>query len=96
MSGYLNKDLLIASHIKPWSKCDNFEKVDPDNGWLLLPNFDKLFDVGLISFDDDGHVLISELFTDAEIFSIKKSLKIKLSRGSRKYMEYHRTNIFKY
>ncbi|WP_088163533.1 HNH endonuclease signature motif containing protein [Sphingobacterium sp. G1-14] len=95
ISGYLNKDLLIASHIKPWSKCDNFEKVDPNNGLLLLPNFDKLFDKGLISFDDHGHVLISDLFTDAEIFVIKKSLKIRFRDGSKKYMEYHRLTVFK-
>lgn len=95
ISGYLNSSLLIASHIKPWSKCDNFEKVDPDNGLLLLPNFDKLFDRGLISFDDDGHVLISELFNDAEVFGIKRSLRIKLAEGSRNYMDYHRKNVFK-
>lgn len=95
ISGYFNTDLLIASHIKPWSKCDNFEKVDPDNGLLLLPNFDKLFDRGLISFDDDGNVLISELFNDAEVFGIKKSLKIRLDEGSKKYMEYHRLTVFK-
>ncbi len=95
ISGYLNSNLLIASHIKPWSKCDNLEKVDPNNGLLLLPNFDKLFDRGLISFDDDGHVLISELFTDAEIFGISKSLKIRLRDGSKKYMKYHRRHVFK-
>lgn len=96
ISGYLNKDLLIASHIKPWSKCDSFEKVDPDNGLLLLPNYDKLFDRGLISFDDDGRVLISEFFTDAEIFGIKNSLKIKLRDGNKKYMEFHRSKVFKH
>ncbi|OOG18833.1 hypothetical protein BWD42_02410 [Sphingobacterium sp. CZ-UAM] len=96
ISGYLNSDLLIASHIKPWSKCDNYEKVDPDNGLLLLPNYDKLFDKGLISFDDNGCILISEFFLDSEIFGIKKSLKIKLGRGSKKYMEFHRSNVFKY
>jgi len=46
-----DKHLLIASHIKPWSRCDNYEdKVNPKNGLLLSPLFDKLFDRGFISF----------------------------------------------
>ena len=52
-------DLLIASHIKPWSESSNEEKLDPYNGLLLLPNYDKLFDKHLISFDDDGKIIIS-------------------------------------
>jgi predicted restriction endonuclease len=42
--------LLIASHIKPWAKCDGNEKVDVYNGFLLSPNFDRLFDQGFITF----------------------------------------------
>ena len=49
-------DLLIASHIKPWSESSNEEKLDPYNGLLLLPNYDKLFDKHLISFNDDGKI----------------------------------------
>ena len=52
-------DLLIASHIKPWSESSNEEKLDPYNGLLLLPNYDKLFDKHLISFNDDGKIIIS-------------------------------------
>ena len=52
-------DLLIASHITPWSESSNEEKLDPYNGLLLLPNYDKLFDKHLISFDDDGKIIIS-------------------------------------
>ncbi|WP_409049487.1 HNH endonuclease [Sphingobacterium sp. BIGb0165] len=53
------------------------EKVDPKNGLLLLPNYDIPFDRSLISFDNNGMILISELFSDTELFGIKKSLKIK-------------------
>ena len=37
--------LLVASHIKPWAKSDEHEKLDLDNGLLLCPNHDKLFDL---------------------------------------------------
>lgn len=45
--------LLIASHIKPWAKANNEEKIDPKNGFMLTPTYDKLFDRGFITFDDE-------------------------------------------
>ena len=54
-----NESLLIASHIKPWSKCvTRAERLSPDNGILLSPTLDKAFDVGLISFDDKFKILL--------------------------------------
>jgi hypothetical protein len=50
---------LVASHIKPWSFCTNAERLDPDNGLLLVGTLDRLFDCGLISFDADGMLLVS-------------------------------------
>jgi hypothetical protein len=51
--------LLIASHIKPWSKCTTrAERLSPDNGLLLTPNLDKAFDRGFISFDDNMKMII--------------------------------------
>ena len=51
--------MLVASHIKPWAKSDKYEKLDIENGLLLCPNHDKLFDSGLISFDSKGKIMIS-------------------------------------
>src|SRR3546814_3413344 len=46
---------LRASHIKPWSKCaSGDERVDGNNGLLLSPTADHLFDRGWITFEDDG------------------------------------------
>jgi hypothetical protein len=51
--------LLLASHIKPWSKCTTrAERLSPDNGLLLTPNLDKAFDRGFISFDDNMKMVI--------------------------------------
>ena len=50
-------DVLIASHIKPWSNCENHERLDPFNGLLLIATLDRLFDRGLISFTDDGELI---------------------------------------
>ncbi|WP_316739892.1 HNH endonuclease [Pedobacter aquatilis] len=51
ISKFPDVSLLVASHIKPWSKCLPKERIDPYNGFLLLPNYDKVFDKGLITFD---------------------------------------------
>ena len=42
--------LLIASHIKPWAVSSDDEKLDPKNGFMLSPLYDKLFDRGLMTF----------------------------------------------
>lgn len=96
ISGYYGTSLLVASHIKPWSHCSNKkEKVDHYNGLLLLPNYDKLFDKGLISFEDDGSILISNSLCDPEVFGIDDSIKINLKKRNKKYMRYHREQVFK-
>ncbi|HEX5311984.1 HNH endonuclease [Aquabacterium sp.] len=60
VSGIDIPEVLIASHIKAWSRSNNLERLDPYNGLLLAANIDKLFDKGLISFDNEGQLLVSE------------------------------------
>ena len=59
ITGVADPHFLIASHIKPWRDCADHEKLDGSNGLLLSPHVDQLFDLGLISFADDGTVLKS-------------------------------------
>lgn len=91
-----DESLLVASHIKPWAKSSHAEKVDVNNG-LLCPNHDKLFDRGYISFDNGGHIVISdELSKNCAIsMNIKNDMQIELSNDNIKYMEYHRNNVLK-
>ena len=51
-------DLLFASHIQPWSTHEN-ERLNPENGICLSALYDKAFDRGYISFDDNYKVLLS-------------------------------------
>lgn len=53
-------NILVASHIKPWRIASNEERLDVYNGLLLTPNYDKLFDLGFISFDNNGMILFSK------------------------------------
>lgn len=90
-------ELLIASHIKPWSKSTNIEKLDPYNGLLLLPNYDKLFDKGLISFEDNGKIIISPLIKEEEykVLGISPNDELFTVYDENKpYLEEHRRIVF--
>ncbi|SEW21155.1 HNH endonuclease [Ruminococcaceae bacterium KH2T8] len=88
--------LLVASHIKPWAASEPKEKTDVNNGLLLCPNHDRLFDKGYISFNDDGTILISDSLSDENRTSLNvhDGMSIHLSDKSTEYMKYHRENIF--
>jgi hypothetical protein len=59
MTGIIEPGLLRASHIVPWSDCTDAQRLDVHNGLLLSALWDAAFDRGLISFGDDGTVLVS-------------------------------------
>ena len=61
LTGINDARFLIASHIKPWRSSSNAERLDGENGLLLSPNVDFLFDRGFISFADDCRLLIRRL-----------------------------------
>lgn len=93
ITGCQERSLLRASHIKPWSKCDLKEAIDPFNGLLLSPTFDAAFDAALITFDDAGKILISPSLrdSDAKALGIFTSLRLKqIDRRHQHYLHYHR------
>lgn len=92
---YPEVPLLIASHIKPWKKSNNFEKLDVFNGLLLIPNIDKVFDNGLITFKNDGTIITSDLFNNPWELGINTDMKITLNEEHKPYLEYHRDCVFK-
>ena len=68
------------------------ERLDVDNGILLTPHIDSLFDKHLISFEDDGSIIISDKVTkeDLDILGISKLIRLKVDDGMKKYLEHHR------
>lgn len=89
-------ELLVASHCKPWSQSNNYEKQDKNNGLLLCVNHDRLFDKGFITFEDSGKIIISEKISNNnyKMLNINKDIKINLTEDQKKYIKYHRENIF--
>lgn len=98
VSGCEMTELLVASHIKPWRDSTNSERLDMHNGLLLLPNLDKLFDLGYISFKNDGKIIISHLLRSEECGAIgldhKLELRQPLTEKHQNYLSYHRDVCF--
>lgn len=99
ITGIDDKRLLIASHIKPWRSADNYERLSSENGLLLSPLYDKLFDIGLISFSKEMKIILSKDLSSYNIAMLKiDKEKIYIKNPSTELihnMEYHRDVIFK-
>ena len=99
LTGISNPDLLVASHAKPWDVASSSERLDKYNGFLFEARFDKLFDQGYISFDDEGNIIISECL-DVETtrkLGLSQTMKLRsIFPENRKYLSYHRENILKH
>ncbi|CAG9296876.1 HNH endonuclease [Celerinatantimonas diazotrophica] len=97
ITGTTDARFLIASHIKPWRVSTNQERLDPENGFLLAPHIDALFDKGYISISDTGEILISSAEIEAQLKQWNIDLKIKirgLSDRKKAYLAYHREVVF--
>ena len=97
-------DLLVASHIIPWSKNEE-ERLNPENGICFSSLYDKAFDKGYISINDKFEILISPILkkkqkenyyekyfahlTNSSLYLPKKYLPKK------EFLEFHFDTIFK-
>lgn len=98
VTGVTDKRFLTASHIKPWAKSDDFEKLDGNNGLLLSPHIDRLFDRGFISFEDSGHLILSSSVPSDVVSAWKlhnPAIRRALSNKQAAYMAFHRKKIFR-
>jgi putative restriction endonuclease len=96
--------LLVASHIKPWSKFPN-DRLDPRNGLCLSTLHDAAFDSGLITLDSDYKVVLS---TRLKSYFPQPALEQnfvpyagqpiqlpeKLAEPNAEFLAYHRESIF--
>lgn len=90
---------LRASHIKPWRHAGHDERLDGENGFLLTPSIDHLFDRGFISFEDSGRLIISPSAHRASLqrmgVAVDQSVNVgQFSEGQRRYLEFHRDDVF--
>ncbi|MBM0741828.1 HNH endonuclease [Phormidium sp. CLA17] len=94
VTSFKDTNLLIASHIKPWKDSSDIERLDVFNGLLLLPNLDRVFDTGLITFAEDGLIKISPQLTEPAKLGIKADMRLSLTSEHEIYMIFHRKFVY--
>lgn len=99
VTGCRVESVLAASHIKPWAACETAkERLDVANGLLLIPNLDRLFDKGLISFDNEFRILLSSSLRPGDLSQLNVTPHMRLTsrehRDIRPYLAWHRARVF--
>lgn len=98
VTGCTVERLLRASHLKPWKLSNNAERLSRFNGLLLTPNFDLALDRWLISFTDEGAILISSSLKadDAIALGLHSDMRLQLVKPEHKpYLSFHRREFLK-
>jgi putative restriction endonuclease len=104
ITGLPVKELLIASHIKPWVD-DEKNRLNPSNGICLNALHDKAFDRGLITITPDYRIKVSATIFDLEReksikrdfikYQDKKIILPKKFFPEQEFLEFHNQNVFK-
>ena len=99
ITGVSNAAFLRASHIKPWRDATNTERLDGNNGLMLTPTVDHLFDGGYITFEDRGGIVLSPRISDQIWRQMHLPSSPHVTRSLDKqqavYMDYHREFVFR-
>ena len=98
VTGVVREEHLRASHCKPWRDATNEERLDGENGLLLTPSVDHLFDRGFIGFEDGGDLIISPVAHRESLRRMgidpQAALNVgAFSSGQRQYLNFHRENV---
>lgn len=93
-----NPTHLIASHCKPWRDASNEERLNGENGLLLTPSIDHLFDRGFIGFDNNGELIVSPAAHRPSLqrMGIETEQVVNVgsfSQGQRAFLEFHRESV---
>ena len=99
ITGVDQPELLRASHMKPWAACStDAERLDPYNGLLLAAHWDCAFDCGLVAFDDDGGLLVSDRLLPSARLLLRPETATRQFRPAPShlpYVQYHRLHVWK-
>jgi putative restriction endonuclease len=97
ITGITDRRFLRASHIKPWVDSDNRERLGGYNALLLSHPSDHLLDKGVISFANDGTLIVSQSLPKSVMSAWKFSDEVMpkpLLPAQQVYMDYHRVQVF--
>jgi len=68
----------------------NEERINGENGLLLTPTIDHLFDRGFISFEDSGLLIVSLV---AHAPSLNLNHVGTFTQGQKQFLDYHRESV---
>jgi hypothetical protein len=89
---------LRASHCKPWRDSSNDERLNGENGLLLTPSIDHLFDRGFISFENSGTLIVSPVAHRPSLnrMGVETEGVVNVgsfTEGQRQFLDYHRNAV---
>jgi hypothetical protein len=98
ITGVENSVHLVASHCKPWRDATNEERLNGENGLLLTPSIDHLFDRGFIGFENNGDVIISPVAHRQSLqrMGIDTTAVINVgvfTSGQKQFLDFHREAV---
>jgi putative restriction endonuclease len=98
ITGVENPAHLIASHCKPWRDATNEERLNGENGLLLTPNIDHLFDRGFIGFEDNGRLIVSPVAHRPSLHRMgidtEKTINVgSFTSGQKQFLDFHRNAV---
>jgi putative restriction endonuclease len=98
ITGVQNPAHLRASHCKPWRDSTNQERLNGENGLLLTPSIDHLFDKGFIGFEDAGKLIISPVADRPSLermgINTKNPVNVGgFTTGQKVFLEFHRNSV---
>jgi putative restriction endonuclease len=98
VTGVNNPSHLLASHCKPWRDSSNDGRLDGENGLLLTPSIDHLFDRGFIGFEDSGNLIISPVAHKPSLrrMGVVTDQLINVgtfTEGQRRFLDFHRDYV---
>jgi putative restriction endonuclease len=98
ITGVENPAHLVASHCKPWRDSSNEERLNGENGLLLTPSVDHLFDRGFIGFEDSGKLIISPVAHRPSLqrMGIDTTRLVDVggfSSGQKSFLDFHRNAV---
>jgi putative restriction endonuclease len=98
ITGVENPVHLVASHCKPWRDSSNEERLNGENGLLLTPSIDHLFDRGFIGFENNGALIISPVAHRPSLqrmgIETTKTVNVGVfTSGQKQFLEFHRNAV---
>jgi putative restriction endonuclease len=98
ITGVDNPAHLMASHVKPWRDATNEERLSGENGLLLTPSIDHLFDRGFIGFEDNGRLIIAPVAHRPSLERMGLPTSQPVNVGSftsvqKRFLDFHRNAV---